>query len=189
MDVSRLNDKINYNHIKTDIKLEQLITSLKFISTLKPGTKACWKTQTIIFKDSWYGAFYRYWNNENRVNLIKKLKSIVIDVRGILHQCSHNQLDQLQGELIRAIPGIKSLLQTYIDDQNTVSKLYEILDEFIHLIDDITWLNVIVTPESNNKYITEIQCPTLNDILSAEVNQPFETVDLTDSLPYFSLVS
>lgn len=111
-----------------------LLQKLKFISSIKSGDKICIKTQTLVSKKSFIGAFFRYWTDENRIGTLNELHHLSELSRNLSRFLSPPQLDQLHSHLSDSIIGIKHLLSTYIDDDDTYQQLQNIIDDYSKLL-------------------------------------------------------
>jgi len=115
-------------------EIKSLLVKLQVIGMTESGQKLSTRTQNFTYSNSWYGAIIRWFNRENRSDLLLHLDETI--------QFSLNLLESEYSELLSshlklASYGIKNMTRTYIDDSNMVAHL-NVLIETIKLKVDIS---------------------------------------------------
>ena len=137
-------------NIDTDISLESLILNLKIISKLKPGYKLSIKENNgqvndVYIDNSYFQNLYRIFSDNSRDNTTKFLeeldKEITKKIENIVKTQNYNDSDMflnskenillnLSHNLNLSFVGLNNLINTYANDEYTISKIEMIINNF-----------------------------------------------------------
>ena len=142
-------EPINNNKINSSV-LDLLILNLKIISKLKPGYKLSIKENTNLLNDiyidnSYFQNIYRMFSDNSREITIKFLETldseITKKIEEIVKQENYNDsymflnskeniLLNLSHNLNLSLVGLNNLINTYANDEYTISKIEMIINNF-----------------------------------------------------------
>lgn len=149
LDDYKLHDKIDKDKIEKDINFDKLILNLKIISKLKPGYKLSLKENNgeicdIYIDTSYFQYIYRIFSDNSRDNttnfleildkeIAKKIEDLVkenyTDSNMFLNS-KENILLNLSHNLNLSLVGLNNLINTYVNDEYTISKIEMIINNF-----------------------------------------------------------
>ncbi len=150
------NKKVNNNSLENkiddniEISLDSLILNLKIISKLKPGYKLSIKESNeqvndIYIDTSYFQYLYRMFSDNSRDNTTKFLelldKEITKKIEELVKQENYNDsnmflnskeniLLNLSHNLNLSLVGLNNLINTYANDEYTISKIEMIINNF-----------------------------------------------------------
>lgn len=165
---SKIGEKINEEINCIDASLDSLILNLKIISKLKPGYKLSLKKNingmNEIYIDTGYLQYlYRLFSDNSRNNTIKFLelldKEITKKIEELVIKEKSNDLDMflnskenillnLSHNLNLSLVGLNNLINTYSNDEHTVSNIEIIINNFELKIRKIS--NILKVNNNNN---------------------------------------
>lgn len=142
--------KTNQEIKKIEISLDSLILNLKIISKLKPGFKLSIKENNdkvndVYIDSSYFQYVYRMFSDNSRDNttkfleeldkeITKKIESIVkienYNDSNMFLNSKENILLNLSHNLNLSFVGLNNLINTYTDDEYTISKIEMIINNF-----------------------------------------------------------
>lgn len=104
--------------------VEDLLVDLKFVGMTEPGQKINFNSQNTVSSTSPVGPFIRWWNREDKNDMIDKLSSIMKEAGKILEDadCRKYHVDIIS-ELIKVDIAFGYLIDVYRSYNKTVSKL------------------------------------------------------------------
>lgn len=134
----------------TDISLDTLILDLKIISKLKPGYKLSLKENNGIINDvyidnSYFQYIYRFFSDNSRDNTINFLetidKEITKKIEELVKEDNYNNTNKflnskenillnISHNLSLSLVGLNNLINTYLNDEYTISKIEMIINNF-----------------------------------------------------------
>ncbi|SOB73913.1 hypothetical protein BQ9231_00030 [Cedratvirus lausannensis] len=117
---------------------------LDLLSKLGPEQKICLKSLSIVDANSWTGSLYRYWNDENREDLLVELRKLVDYLPPSSERVSPSSelepfhdsplperiLPSSEETIRQAIEGLNNLLITYQSDPFYCHEIMLIRKEF-----------------------------------------------------------
>lgn len=104
--------------------LHDLLVKLKVLGMIKRGTKINMSTLTFTDANSWYGAFQRSIDGEDRKNLMIHLKHIIEQSINALGEYQNTEFFKLIiSNLAEAKIGIQNLSITYQSDPSIVAQI------------------------------------------------------------------
>lgn len=137
------NDKMYELDLNSDENLNNIILNLKIISKLKPGVKLSIKEDNSLYIDNSYLQYiYRIFSDNSRdltTDFLDNLnKNINIKIENIINQqqavlflnTKETILLDISHNLTLALTGLNNLINTYGDDECTVSKIEIIIKSF-----------------------------------------------------------
>ena len=144
-------DKLKQENIKEiDISLDSLILNLKIISKLKPGYKLSIKENNnqvndVYIDTSYFQYVYRIFSDNSRDHTTKFLemldKEITKKIEELVKEENYNDsnmflnskeniLLNLSHNLNLSLVGLNNLINTYVNDEYTISKIEMIINNF-----------------------------------------------------------
>ena len=137
--------KLNNNfeqQISNSEMLDKIILNLKIISKLKPGYKLSINENSTIYIDSSYIQYiYRIFSDNSRQVTINFLENLDIDITNCIENLikedkemflnsKENILLNISHNLNLSLIGLNNLINTYSDDELTISKIEIIINSF-----------------------------------------------------------
>ena len=67
--------------------IDQILEFWKFVSNISNDEKPCFSTKKSVCSSSWYGSFYRYWNNESRNDCLNRISKNINKCELFIKNC------------------------------------------------------------------------------------------------------
>lgn len=122
--------------------LRDLLSKLEFLGMLECGYKPCMNDMTFVSSSSWWGAFKRTMEGENRKSMMLHINNIVDQALEAIREYNGTEfLVLLINTLSRAKMGVVHLLSTYQRHPSVLAQL------------NVCISNITLQLEKNKKYL------------------------------------
>ena len=126
---------IYFKLIMRDELIDEVLTSLKIIGSIKEGQKVCVRNGLLVLEQRSNGflpALKRFIYGDNREITIRYIKNVVHNAISILNAVNN---DEIRKHLNEAVVGLQRLEVTYVADIATVSGIQVLVTRIQHEIE------------------------------------------------------